>query len=580
MIHDLKNIENIRIDIQASLDSAKTALERNKLGQFATPTYLSTSITNFVLKNYLCDRKRVNFLEPALGTGSFYSALLASCKNGFLGKAVGVEFDIDFFNASQTLWKSYGLQTINANFLNWNTNDRFDFVLTNPPYVRHHYIDEESKLACRLIASQYEQISVSGLSGLYVYFLLRSISLMAENGIGVWLIPSEWMNVNYGKALRQLFTLNVKLLHIHNYNISDVKFEDALVSSSVVIFQNSVPSKDSTCKLSYGTDINSPSSVKEIPLRSLSENSKWLNLFNGKLDSCNNIKGYYPRLGDFFMVKRGIATGSNGFFIKPKQEFDGFGIPSDFVKPILPPSRELKSLIIESDRNGYPKIENKLAILDTNVPISLIKAKCPALFSYLTSDKASEVSSSYLASRRMPWYSQEKRPNAPFLCTYMGRNGTNKKIFRFFYNKSNATATNGYLLLIPRYPLADYIAKHPDFSLKILDFLNSIPDEHLISNGRNYGGGLYKMEPKELSNLDASFIAESLGIKKTPASEQLSLFSSVQEPHPSILRPGTRRPKHRQYTKPKAAARTLMERGLKHKSGKIKDRRRRIFTSR
>jgi hypothetical protein len=564
MIRDLKSIENTRIAIQAALDSAKTPLERNKLGQFATPAFLSTSITTFVLKHYLSDRKSVSFLEPALGTGSFYSALLASCKNGFLEQAVGIEFDKDFFNASQKLWKPTGLKVTNDNFLNWNSNSRFDLVLTNPPYVRHHYIDEESKLTCKLIASQFPQLSISGLSGLYVYFLIHSITLMAENGIGVWLIPSEWMNVNYGNALRQFFTSNVKLLHIHNYNISEVKFEDALVSSSVVIFQKTLPNKDFSCKLSYGTDINNPSSVKEITLRKLSENNKWLNLFNGKIDTDNNSNGYYPRLGDFFLVKRGIATGSNGYFIKPKQEFEEFGIPPDFIKPILPPSRVLKSLIIESDRNGFPKIENKLAILDTNEPISRIKEISPALYAYLTSDNASEVSASYLASRRTPWYSQEKRPIAPFLCTYMGRNGTNKKIFRFFYNKSKATATNGYLLLIPRYPLADYIIKHPDFSLTILDFLNSIPDEHLITNGRNYGGGLYKMEPKELSNLNASFIAESIGFQKTPESEQLSLFSTVQEPHTPIYRYSNKKVKHHETKKTKAAAKTLNKTGAKN----------------
>lgn len=353
---------------------------------------------------------------------------------------------------------------------------------------------------------------------------------MEENGIGVWLIPSEWMNVNYGSSLRCFLTNNVSLLHIHNYNITDVKFEDALVSSSVVIFAKNIPSKDSICKLSFGTDINVPSSIKELPIQELRVNNKWLNFFNKNIKTDSETNQHCPHLGDFFYVKRGIATGSNEFFIKPRQVFENICISSDFIKPILPPSRELKSFIIESDRQGYPKIENTLAIIDTNVPISNIKLNCPGLFSYLTSEKAAEVSASYLASRRDPWYSQEQRPPAPFLCTYMGRNGVNKKIFRFIYNKSKATATNGYLLLIPRKPLADYLKKNPDFSSTILDFLNSIPDQQLISNGRNYGGGLYKMEPKELSSVNASFISEFVDFPKIQMVEQLSLFSFVQEP--------------------------------------------------
>jgi adenine-specific DNA-methyltransferase len=526
---DLKEIENSRLQTQVLLDSAKTALERNKLGQFATPPALSNSIARFVIENYLGHRKSIKFLEPALGTGSFYSALLSTCNGTHIEQAVGIEFDKDFFKAARKLWKGNGIDVVNNNFLHWNSLSRFDLILTNPPYVRHHYINEESKSACKMIATRHPHLPISGLSGLYVYFLIHSVSFMSEGGIGVWLIPSEWMNVNYGKALRLFLTKNVKLLHIHNYNISEVKFDDALVSSSVVVFENTNPSTNSICKLSYGSDINQPLNNREIPIHELRLKEKWLNLFTNDCYSEKEESKYGAQLGDFFYVKRGIATGSNGFFIKPKQFFENIGISPDFLKPILPPSRELKTPIIESDRQGYPKIENTLAILDTTSPLSEIKENCPELYTYLTTEKAKEVSASYLASRRTPWYSQEQRPPSPFICTYMGRNSTNKNIFRFFLNKSKATASNGYLLLIPKTPLANYLKNHSDFSYATLDFLNSIPDQQLISNGRHYGGGLYKMEPKELSAVDASFIAESLGILKAEKAEQLSLFSGIQE---------------------------------------------------
>jgi adenine-specific DNA-methyltransferase len=530
---NLNEIESSRLQTQVLLDSAKTALERNKLGQFATPPSLSSSITNFVIENYLGNRDKIKFLEPALGTGSFYSALLSTCNGNRIKQAVGIEYDKDFFKAARMLWKDNGIDVVNENFLHWSSQSRFDLVLTNPPYVRHHYINEESKSACRAIASKYPHLSISGLSGLYVYFLIHSVSFMNKGGIGVWLIPSEWMNVNYGKALRLFLTKNVKLLHIHNYNIAEVKFDDALVSSSVVIFENTIPYKNSICSLSCGSDINKPSHIRELSIHELSLKLKWLNLFIDNSFPEKEEGKYNAQLGDFFYVKRGIATGSNGFFIRPKHFFKSSGISSDFLKPILPPSRELKSFIIESDRQGYPKIENSLSIIDTTMSLSDIQEKCPELYSYLTSEKAKEVSCTYLASRRIPWYSQEQRPPAPFICTYMGRNGTNKRIFRFFYNKSKATATNGYLLLIPKPPLAKYLKNNPDFFYAILDFLNSIPDQKLISNGRHYGGGLYKMEPKELSAVAASFIAESLGPLKAEKTEQLSLFSGFQE-RPSI----------------------------------------------
>ena len=521
MNHSIQEAEISRLDIQTKLDSLKNPLERNKLGQFATPPEFSQSIVHFVINQYFKNKHKIRFLEPALGTGSFYSALLTSVEKDRIESATGIEYDAQFSNAAKELWSFWGLQVLNTNFLTWRSNKQFNLIITNPPYVRHHHIDEETKLICKANCTELAGSEISGLSGLYLYFLIYSVNFMSEDGIGAWLIPSEWMNVNYGEALRRFLVSRVTLLHIHHYNISDVKFKDALVSSSVVIFKKSRPASTNICLLSSGSDINSPSLEKEVSFSQLLQNKKWLNLFTGsKIHEHDTL---IPRLGDYFIIKRGIATGSNNFFVKPKEDFDRLGIPSIFLKPVLPPSRALSTPIIESDSEGYPTSIIKLALLDTDLSIDEIKHKSSTLYSYLTSAIAIDISSKYLTSRRSPWFSQEQRPYTPFLCTYMGRNGTKKKIFRFFYNKSKATATNGYLLLIPYPFLSSFLTNHPEMNLRLLDFLNSIPDDHLVSNGRNYGGGLYKMEPKELANVDASFIAQTLGIMPPAKTQQLAL---------------------------------------------------------
>lgn len=61
---------------------------------------------------------------------------------------------------------------------------------------------------------------------------------MSEDGIAGWLIPSEFMDVNYGKALKAYLLREVTLLHIHRFEPNNVQFDDALVSSAVVWFKN------------------------------------------------------------------------------------------------------------------------------------------------------------------------------------------------------------------------------------------------------------------------------------------------------------------------------------------------------
>ena len=94
-------------------------------------------------------------------------------------------------------------------------------------------------------------------------------------------------------------------------------------------------------------------------------------------------------------------------------------------------------------------------------------------------------------------------------------------MFRFILNSSSAITTNVYLLL---YPKPQYVQCMRDESV-LLDVwreLNAIPAETLSRNGRFYGGGLRKIEPKELMNTPVNGIA-SLLIPHT-SGYQLSLF--------------------------------------------------------
>ena len=55
--------------------------------------------------------------------------------------------------------------------------------------------------------------------------------------------------------------------------------------------------------------------------------------------------------------------------------------------------------------------------------------------------------------------------------------------------------------------------------------LNRIAPEQLLGEGRVYGGGLHKLEPNELANVDATSIAELVpGSERAMSATQLSLF--------------------------------------------------------
>jgi hypothetical protein len=211
-------------------------------------------------------------------------------------------------------------------------------------------------------------------------------------------------------------------------------------------------------------------------------------------------------LSDLFTTKRGLATGNNNFFILSREQIEEHQLSLQFFKPILPSPRYLKINEIEADNDNNPLIEKPIYLLDCKLPEDEIKKEHPKLWAYLQIGIKNEVHLTYLCRNRTPWYSQEKREPAPILCTYMGRNNQKEggKPFRFILNHSNATATNVYLLLYPRPLLDRAFQNNPGLIRTVWKALNNISTDSLIGAGRVYGGGLHKLEPKELSNVHAS----------------------------------------------------------------------------
>ena len=48
-------------------------------------------------------------------------------------------------------------------------------------------------------------------------------------------------------------------------------------------------------------------------------------------------------------------------------------------------------------------------------------------------------------------------------------------------------------------------------ALRVFEALQSITPAQLLSEGRVYGGGLHKLEPKELAQISARAVLESIG---------------------------------------------------------------------
>ncbi len=509
MRKDIAISEARRLALQKELDAGKSRVERNRMGQFATPPGLALEILRYA-KAHLGETAKVRFLDPAVGTGSFYSALLHVFPADRIESSVGYEIDPHYGIPAAELWREAGLDVRLEDFTKAtppNRSERFNLLICNPPYVRHHHIAPDEKRSVQARTRNACGVAINGLAGLYCYFLGLSHTWMEDGGLAGWLVPSEFMDVNYGASVKRYLLDKTTLLHIHRFDPSEVQFGDALVSSAILWFRKEKPPRNHAVRFTYGGSLENPGADRLVDVETLRRDPKWTRYPMGE----NRTDAHAPVLADFFHIKRGLVTGNNKYFVLSAEEIERRGLPQEVFRPLLPSPRYLPENEVAADGAGNPVLDRRLFLLDCKLKEAEIRKRHPKLWAYLALGKEQGIPEGYLCQRRTPWYAQENRPPAPFVCTYLGRIGTKTgKPFRFILNHSRATAANVYLMLYPKETLARALRNDPNLKRQIWTFLNDISPTAMVNEGRVYGGGLHKLEPKELGNVPAVAIADLL----------------------------------------------------------------------
>ncbi len=462
---------------------------RKKFAQFFTPYPIADLMAKWILGN----NKIKSVLEPAFGLGVFSRVILSYNKNV---KIKAFEIDKYIFNKA----KKYFRDSDNVNLIlqDYMYNDweyKYDGIICNPPYFKFHDYDNkqmlkeiETELNCRL----------NGFTNLYSLFLLKSIYQLNPNGRAAYIIPSEFLNSDYGKTVKSYLIKSNTLRHIIVIDFKENIFEDALTTASIILCSNDGESKEiqftnvksltDLKKIQHLIDIYPTVSGdnQTIHISQLDPKIKWRTYYQEQ----NSLK--YKNLvpfANFGKVVRGIATGANDYFSFNKSKAEEFSIPEKYLLPCICKANDVKKPFFT-----YYEFER---LKEVNRPIFLlnvIDTKNDSVKRYLHKGVVEEIDKKYLTSHRYPWYSLENRPPAPIWVSVFSRSG-----LKFIRNEANISNLTTFHCM--------YIMKSELFPIVKIDLLfayllTSVAKQLFEDNRREYGNGLQKYEPNDINKAE------------------------------------------------------------------------------
>lgn len=429
---------------------------RKEQGIYYTPTYIVDYIVNNTLGELLKNKKpeeveKIKVLDPACGSGSFlikafdvlneyyakndkdYLQTRIDFKNGLaytkkveiLEKNIfGVDLDKQAVEIAQLNLllkiseKGQRLPLLQENIkcgnsliddteiagdkaFKWEEEFKqvmqeggFDVVIGNPPYIR---IQTLNKKDVDFFNSHYR--SATKNYDIYSLFVEKGLSLLKDNGILGFILPSKFLNSNYGEGLRKVISEKKVLYKLVNFKDYQV-FERATTYTCLLFLKKSkkrafdyleIQNKEKLKKAKLITGDIFKRSIKQQP----KDEAPWNFVYEDSENIIKKLDNVNLRLKDVAKnIFQGLVTGFDKIFFvslleenkryaKIKNNYDGKEhlVEREILKKLLK-GKEIKKWRIDWQKLYiiYPYfVKNNSARL---IPLDEIQKKYPKVYQY------------------------------------------------------------------------------------------------------------------------------------------------------------------------------------------------------
>lgn len=442
---------------------------RKKFAQFFTPEDIAKFMCGWVMQG----KCKTRILEPAYGLGVF-SRILSRFDN------ISIDaYEIDsyiFKQALPVLPPAVNLR--NRDYFSSDWKEKYDAIICNPPYLKFHDYSNSAYVAD---VNKHVDIKLNGFANIYTLFLLKSLTQLQDGGRLAYIVPSEFLNSDYGVAVKKALLMSGSLKHVIVIDFNENTFEGALTTSCILLCEKC----DNACnvKFSLVRDIDNLDSCfdnfSEFEPDKLDAEIKWKSYYEGS--NSKKYKHLVP-FSNFAKVSRGIATGANDYFTFNLSKIYKYNLPLKCFHRCICHSADVDKLVfVDADFEALSAKDKAVYLFDGKIDSNELNVA-----DYLRRGESSGINKKYLTASRNPWFALENRPPAHIWVSVFNRKG-----LKFIRNKSGAYNLTTFHCIYNRGVV--------DTDLLFAYLVTDVAKEILLDNSRQYGNGLIKFEPNDLN---------------------------------------------------------------------------------
>lgn len=454
--------------------AAKAIPDSDKVrGGYYTPNLMARFVAAWV------GQAGPRLLEPSCGDGAILKHLAS-----ISGQAVGVELVAE--EAAKARQYAPVHESDLFAWLGQRSAERWDGVAGNPPYIRFgNWPETLREPALRLLKNA--GLKASKLTNAWVPFVVAATQATRDGGRVGLVLPAELLQVGYAAQLRHY-------LVEHYTDLTVITFRrlvfDGILQEVVVLLglRGTGPAHIRTLHLDDLVGLATATLDGPAAPALRHDHEKWTKYFlqPAQISALRQLRteGGLTLLGSWADIDVGIVTGRNSFFTMTGPEARARGI-RDLCVPLVARSAQIPGLFYDEEAFRRHEADGtRCLLLDAGDE----HAEHWALSAYVREGEIASVHTGYKCSIRRPWW---RVPSVWAPDAFMLRQIHTHP--RIVLNESRATSTDTVHRV--------RVQTGTNVRQLTVAFFNSATFAFCEVMGRNYGGGIHELEPREAEAL-------------------------------------------------------------------------------